>query len=216
MNIGVLGTGQVGQTIASKLAELGHEVSIGGRSADNERAQSWVAKTGGSARCGTFADVAAHGEVIFNCTLGEAAIQALELATADNLEGKVLVDVSNPLDFSQGMPPSLLVCNTDSLGERIQRAFPKARVVKALNTISSDVMVNPAKLGDEHATFLSGDDHEAKLVVRGILESFGWKQIVDLGDINTARGTEQYLPLWIRLMSALGTPNFNVKIVRAR
>lgn len=215
MKISILGTGMVGHALASKLASLDHEVCMGGRSEDNERAKAWVEKTGGSASNGTFAAAAEHGEVIFNCTLGTASLEALEQATAEHLDGKVLIDVSNPLDFSQGMPPSLTVSNTDSLAERIQRAYPDARVVKALNTINASVMVNPGVLGDgEHATFLSGNDHEAKLVVRGILESFGWKQIVDLGDITTARGTEQYLPLWVRMMSALGTPTFNIKIVQ--
>lgn len=215
MKIGVLGTGMVGQTLASKLAALGHEVVMGAREADNERAKNWVAKTGGSARHGTFADAAEHGEVIVNCTLGAGSIEALQRARAEHLDGKVIVDVSNPLDFSKGMPPTLFVDNDDSLAERIQRNFPKARVVKALNTVNANVMVDPGKVGDgEHATFLAGNDHEAKEIVRGILASFGWKQIIDLGDITTARGPEMYLPLWIRMWGALGSADFNIKIVR--
>ncbi len=215
MRIGILGTGMVGQTLASKLAALQHDVFMGAREANNERASGWVAKTGGTAQAGTFAAAAHYGDVLFNCTLGAGSHAALTAATAEHLAGKVLIDVSNPLDFSQGMPPRLSVSNDDSLGEQLQRAFPGVRVVKTLNTVNAGVMVDPARLGDgDHAIFMSGNDHEAKLIASGILQSFGWKQIIDLGDISTARGTEQYLPLWIRLWGALGTPNFNVKIVR--
>jgi 8-hydroxy-5-deazaflavin:NADPH oxidoreductase len=127
----------------------------------------------------------------------------------------VLVDIANPLDFSKGMPPTLFVSNDDSLGERIQRAFPELKVVKALNTMSCTVMVNPALLPGEHATFVSGNDAGAKAQVKQILtEGFGWKQVVDLGDITTARGTESFLPLWIRLWGALRTADFNVQIVK--
>lgn len=214
MRIGILGTGMVGQTIATKLASLQHDVFMGAREAGNERAAGWVAKVGGTAQAGTFAQAAHYGDVIFNCTLGDGSLAALT-AAGDHLAGKVLIDVSNPLDFSRGMPPRLSVSNDDSLGEQLQRAFPTVRVVKALNTVTASVMVDPARVGDgDHAIFVSGNDHEAKLVTTGILQSFGWKQIIDLGDIATARGTEQYLPLWIRLWGALGSAEFNVKIVR--
>jgi 8-hydroxy-5-deazaflavin:NADPH oxidoreductase len=216
MRIGMLGTGMVGQTLASKLASLGHDVFMGAREADNERARKWVEKTGGTAQRGTFAGAAHYGEVLFNCTLGAASLDALEQAGAEHLEGKVLVDVSNPLDFSKGMPPSLFVSNDDSLAEQLQRAYPKARVVKALNTINAGVMVDPGRIADgEHATFLSGNDSDAKEIVRGILASFGWKQIIDLGDVTSARGSEMYLPLWVRMWGALGDANFNIKIVRS-
>ncbi|MGC8785631.1 MAG: NADPH-dependent F420 reductase, partial [Armatimonadota bacterium] len=144
MNIGILGTGMVGQAIGAKLVELGHEVRMGSRTADNEKAAQWVAAHGPRASQGTFADAAKFGELLFNCTAGVASLQALEMAGAANLKGKILVDVANPLDFSRGMPPSLAVCNTDSLGEQIQLAFPEARVVKTLNTVNCNVMVNPA------------------------------------------------------------------------
>jgi len=217
LKIAVLGTGMVGETIGSKLAELGHEVKMGSRSATNEKALAWAKKAGSKASVGTFADAAAFGELVFNCTKGDATMAALELAGEANLSGKVLVDVSNPLDFSKGMPPSLLVSNTDSMAEQIQRKFPKAQVVKALNTMNCSVMVTPRQLKDTHQTFLSGNDAQAKAKVRGVLEQFGWtnEEIIDLGDVTTARGTEAWLLLWIRLMGAMKTPTFNLKLVKA-
>lgn len=215
MKIGVLGTGVVGTTIAGKLVSLGHEVKLGSRTANNEKAAAWVAKTGARASQGTFADAAAHGDIIFNCTLGDATFEVLNAAGASALEGKVLVDVSNPLDFSQGMPPTLSVFGRDSLGEQIQRAFPRTRVVKALNTINANVMVDPGRVPGEHATFVSGNDAEAKRQVTELLRGFGWKQVIDLGDITTARGTEAYLMLWLRMWGALGTADFNIAVVKA-
>src|SRR3990167_5831615 len=195
MKIAVLGTGMVGQAIGSRLAELGHEVRMGSRTAGNAKAVEWAKQAQGASE-GTFADTASFGEIVFNCTSGSASLDALAAAGADNLAGKVLVDVANPLDFSQGMPPTLSVCNTDSLGEQIQRAFPEARVVKALNTMNCNIMVNPALVGNgEHHTFLSGNDAEAKQQVKALLQSFGWQEacVLDLGDISTARGTEAWL-----------------------
>jgi predicted dinucleotide-binding enzyme len=217
MKIGVLGTGDVGKMLGQKLASLGHEVKMGSRTRGNEKALAWVKEAGERASEGTFADAAAFGEIVFNCTKGDVTLDVLASAGAENLSGKVLVDLSNPLDFSKGFPPSLFVSNTDSLGERVQAAFPRAKVVKALNTLAHPIMVNPRMLNDSHHTFLSGDDADAKNVMRGILESFGWRsdEIVDLGDITTARGTEMYLPLWVRLFGAKKSPMFNIKIVSA-
>ena len=213
MRIGVLGTGGVGQTLATKLVELGHEVTMGARSAGSEKAAGWAAAAGEGASEGSFADAAAHGELLFNCTAGAASLDALRAAGEGELSGKVLIDVANPLDFSQGMPPTLTVCNDDSLGEQIQREFPDARVVKALNTISSMVMVDPIEGTN---LFICGDDPSAKQEVVELLASFGWTadSIVDLGGIDAARGTEMYLALWIRLMGTQGTPQFNVAVVR--
>jgi predicted dinucleotide-binding enzyme len=217
MNIGVLGTGMVGTTIASKLVELGHAVKLGARDAKNEKAAAWAKQAAGSASHGTFADSARHGEIVFNCTLGSAALEVLRAAGAENLAGKILIDTSNPLDFSKGMPPTLFSGNTDSLGEAIQRELPNTKVVKALNTINCHVMVDPSRIPGDHDTFVSGNDAEAKARVIEILRGwFGWKHVIDLGDISTARGTESYLPLWVRLWGALGTPDFNVHIVRAK
>jgi len=215
MKIGVFGTGMVGETIATKLASLGHDVMLGARAATNEKAAAWVAKAGAHASQGTFADAAKHGELVFNCTRGDVAVEVVRSAGEGNLRGKVLVDVTNPLDFSKGMPPTLFTAGNDSLGEQLQRALPETKVVKTLNTINCQVMVDPARLGGDSDVFVSGNDAAAKATVSALLrEQFGWKSIVDLGDITTARGTEQYLPLWLRLWGALGTGDFNIKIVR--
>jgi len=216
MKIAVLGTGVVGKTVATKLVELGHTVTMGSRSADNEEADGWATEAGDLASNGTFADAAAAGELVFNCTAGERSIEALRAAGEEHLAGKVLVDVANPLDFSQGMPPTLTVSNTDSLGEQIQRTFPDAKVVKALNTVNCAVMVDPGRVSGEHDVFLCGDDDAAKARVREVLLSFGWPEgsIIDLGGITAARGMESYLPLWLRLMGALETADFNIKVAR--
>lgn len=210
MKIAVFGTGMVGQAIATKLVSLGHEVRMGSRTADNENAAKWSGENGAGASHGTFADAARHGEILFNCTAGAKSLAVLEAAGADNLRGKVLVDVANPLDFSNGMPPTLSISNDDSLGETIQRTFPDVKVVKALNTVNCQIMVDPARLSGEHDIFVSGNDTDAKKTVSGLLETFGWKRIVDLGDISTARGTESYLHFWLRMMQAFGTADFNI------
>lgn len=215
MKIAVLGTGMVGNTIASKLVQLGHEVKMGSRTSGNEKAVEWAKANGQKASNGTFSDAAEFGEIIFNCTAGAASLEALKLAGAKNLRGKILIDISNPLDFSKGMPPTLTVCNTDSLGEQIQRTFPEAKVVKTLNTINCNVMVNPNIIPGTHDIFMSGNDTTAKSKVHGILADWlGWKSVIDLGDITTARGTEMYLPLWIRLMAVNQTPHFNIRVTK--
>jgi predicted dinucleotide-binding enzyme len=215
MKIGVLGTGMVGSTIASKLVEVGHEVKIGSRTAQNEKALEWANGAGERGSSGTFADAAAFGELVFNCTNGAGAVDAVRAAGADNLRGKVLIDITNPLDFSHGMPPSLFTGNTDSLGEQIQRELPDTRVVKTLNTMNCKIMVNPSRVPGDHDVFMSGNDAEAKAKVREVLTGwFGWKDVIDLGDITTARGTESYLPLWLRLWGAFGTADLNIKVVR--
>lgn len=215
MKLGVLGTGMVGNTIATKLVQLGHEVKMGSRTAGNEKAVQWAKANGAKASNGTFAEAAEFGEIIFNCTAGSASLEALKLAGAKNLKGKILVDISNPLDFSKGMPPTLTVCNTDSIGEQIQRAFPDAKVVKTLNTINCNVMVTPHIVPGPHDIFMSGNDAKAKAKVREIVTDwFGWKSVIDLGDITTARGPEMYLALWVRLMAVNQTPNFNIRIVK--
>lgn len=216
MKIAVLGTGMVGDTIGSKLIETGHAVMMGSRTVDNEKARAFVAKHKINASAGTFADAAAFGEIIFNCTSGSGSIEALRLAGEANLEGKIIVDISNPLDFSKGMPPSLSIVNTNSLGEEIQKTFPAVKVVKTLNTLWCGLMVNPAMInGGDHHIFMSGNDADAKQQVKEILKSFGWfeKNILDLGNITTARGTEMYLPLWLSIYGATNNGAFNIKIV---
>jgi 8-hydroxy-5-deazaflavin:NADPH oxidoreductase len=202
VRIGVLGTGVVGTTIAGKLRELGHDVLIGSRTAGEDAVP--------------FADAAAHGELVFNCTNGNASLDALGAAGAENLAGKVLVDVANVLDFSQGRPPLVGVSTGDSLGERIQRAFPEARVVKALNTVNANVMVDPGVVPGEHDLFLCGNDEQAKTQVAELLRSFGWppERILDLGDITAARAQELYVTLWVRLMGVTEGAAFNIRVVR--
>lgn len=205
----------VGNAIGTKLIQLGHEVKMGSRTPSNEKAAEWVKANGPKASQGTFADAAAFGEIIFNCTAGTASIEALKQAGERNLQSKILIDISNPLDFSRGMPPTLTICNTDSVGEQIQRAFPNVKVVKTLNTVNCNVMVNPSLVPGDHDVFLSGNDAAAKSKVREVLTQwFGWKSVIDLGDISTARGTEMYLPLWVRLYALFQKPNFNIKVVK--
>jgi predicted dinucleotide-binding enzyme len=216
MRIGVLGTGVVGQTIGTGFVKLGHDVRLGSRSATNDKAAKWVTENGAHASQGTFADAAAFGDIVFNCTSGGASLEALREAGADNVADKALVDVANPLDFSHGMPPTLSVCNTDSLAERIQAAFPRAKVVKTLNTMNAAVMVNPASVPGEHDVFVSGNDRGAKALVTELLRELGWRNVIDLGDITTARGTEMLLPIWLRLWGAFNTPQINFHVAHAK
>ena len=214
MKVGILGSGMVGQATGSIVAELGHKVMLGTR--DVTKLQDWLNQVGGNVQAGSFAETAAHGEILFNATNGGGSLQALSMAGEANLNGKILVDISNPLDFSHGMPPSLFVSNTDSLGEQIQRTYPNLKVIKTLNTVTASLMVNPRQLADgEHHIFVSGNDIEAKTQVVNLLTTwFGWKHIIDLGDISTARGTEMYLPIWLRWWGTLGTGMLHIKVVR--
>ena len=227
MRIGILGTGIVGRTLAEGFAAAGHDVAIGTRGVaalmartDTDRMGSppfatWHADHA-NIGVATFADAAAHGELLVNATVGAGSIDALTAAGTSNLAGKVLIETANPLDFSQGFPPSLFVGNTDSLAEQIQRAVPDVRVVKSLNTVSAALMVDPGALaGADHTMFLCGNDEAAKNEVAGLLrEAFGWRDILDLGDLSSARAMEAHLMLWTRLIGPAGTHLFNVKVVR--
>lgn len=228
MKIGVFGTGVVGQVIAEKLESLGHDVMLGTRDVQQSMAREAKDNSGRPAlkdwmaahskvKLGTFAEAAVHGEMIVNATNGFGAMEALKLAGEQNLGSKVMLDISNPLDFSKGFPPSLSVCNTDSLGEQLQRAFPQLRVVKGLNTLTCFLMVAPRNLPGTHHIFLCGNDADAKAEVRKLLGTFGWAdaEMIDLGDITNARGTEQLLPIWVRLYGKFQNPMFNFSIVRA-
>jgi 8-hydroxy-5-deazaflavin:NADPH oxidoreductase len=228
MRIAILGTGTVGRTIGGRLDELGHDVVIGTRDVGETLARTERDAMGNppyaewqqghpNVRLASLADAGAHGELVVNATAGEASLAALESARADNLADKVIVDVANSLDFSQGRPPVLSVANTDSLGEQIQRAHPEARVVKTLNTMGAAIMIEPSRLPGEHHVFVAGDDPDAKETVKGLLREVGWADtsIIDLGGIRAARATEMYLPLWLSLYGALGTGDFNIGIVRA-
>jgi len=226
MKVAVLGTGMVGRSLAGRLSELGHEVAVGTR-----EVTATLARTGpdahGTAPYGVwaqdhpdvtlanFTEVATSAELVVNATSGDVSMSTLNAVGETTLAGKILLDISNPLDFSEGFPPKLFVKDTDSLGERIQAAFPQLKVVKALNTLTASLMVNPAALADgDHSVFVCGNDSEAKQTVVELLASFGHTDIIDLGDITNARGTEMYLGIWTRLMAALGTSMFNVKVVR--
>jgi 8-hydroxy-5-deazaflavin:NADPH oxidoreductase len=225
MTYAVLGTGTVGRAIAGRLAELGHRVTVGTRDPEATLARTepdgmgnppyaaWAAEHP-DVQVATFADAAAGAQVVVHAGSGVAALDLLASAGADNLAGKVLIDISNPLDFSAGFPPTLFVKDTDSLGEQIQRAFPQARVVKTLNTLTADLMVHPDTLPEASSVFVSGDDVEAKAIATAMLTELGHTDVIDLGDITTARGAEMLLPVWLRLMGSLGTATFNFKIVR--
>ena len=203
----------VGETLGSKFTQLGHQVKMGSRTSNNESAAKWVKATGPNASQGTFADATAFGEMVFICLKGAVFLDIAKTLETAALTGKVLVDVSNPLDFSRGMPPSLSICNTNSLGEEVQKALPSAKVVKTLNIVNCEVMVDPAKGG--HPTMLiCGNDGEAKNKVTALLKAMGWRDILDLGDITKARGTEMLLPLWLNLLGSFGNPHFGFKIVR--
>jgi predicted dinucleotide-binding enzyme len=226
MKIGILGTGIVGQSIAEKLVQLGHKVMMGTRDKDATLAKSgkdamgrpafgeWI-KNNSNVQLGVYSEAASFGELLVNATSGVGSIDALKSAGENNMANKILLDISNPLDFSKGMPPTLTICNTDSLGEQIQRTFPKVKVVKGLNTLNAYLMTNPKLLPEPTNLFLNGNDAAAKAEVKKLLMSFGWNEndIIDMGDISTARGTEQILPIWVRLWGTLQTPMFNFKIV---
>lgn len=214
MNIGIFGSGTVAQTVGGKLVALGHSVVFGSR--DPGKLAGWIAGLSGQARAGSYAEAAAHGEVLINATAGGGSLEALAAAGVERMQGKILIDIANPLDFSQGFPPSLSISNTDSLAEQIQRTYPSLKVVKALNTVAASLMIDPQHLADgDHHLFMSGNDADAKQQVDAWLRAwFGWRHIIDLGDITTARGTEMLLPIWVRLFAKFGTPTFNFKIVQ--
>ena len=215
MNIAVLGTGSVGTTLAGKLVALGHTVKMGSREAGNEKASAWVESAGRNASSGTFADAARFGEIVFNATAGAGAVEAVRAAGRENLKGKIVIDVSNPLDFSRGMPPRLFTAaDGDSLAERIQAELPDSKVVKTLNTINASVMVDPARVHGESDVFLCGNDSAAKQRVASLLGDFGWKNVVDLGGLASARGMEAYVLCWLHLWGAQKTADFNLQIVR--
>ena len=220
MNIGVLGTGMVGETIATALTEKGHNVRMGNRSANNEKAAAWVKKSNNHATQGDFNDAAAFGEIVFLCLNGEHALDAVRSVDADSINGKIVIDVTNPLDFSKGMPPQLLegLSNSNSLGEEIQKAWTAARVVKVFNTVNANVMVNPKLVNSgDHTLFICGNDADAKNKMKHFLvDTFGWRpeNLLDLGPIQSARTTEAYVPFWVSLMQAVGTPMFSIKVVK--
>jgi predicted dinucleotide-binding enzyme len=218
MKIAVLGTGMVGNALGTKLVQIGHEVTMGSRSANNAAAQKWASSLGENARTTTFRDAAEFGEVVISCTGGMYSIEALQSVGAEPLRNKILIDVSNPLQQDKDGSMILGFCNTESLGERIQRAFPQTSVVKALNTVNCDIMIEPSRVPGDHNLFICGNDPAAKKQVTQYLNDwFGWKpqNVIDLGKITAARGTEMMMPLWMRLLQGVvGHPHFNYQIIR--
>lgn len=226
MKIGIIGTGIVGRTHAEKLIELKHEVMLGTRSVERTLAEDKPNSTINRsfrdwqtshplAKIGTFNQATEFGEIIYNVLRGEIVIDVFSGLKKANLDDKIIIDIANALDFSKGMPPLLLVRDGNSLGEQLQKLLPTTKVVKTLNTVSAPLQINPALLADgDHQIFMSGNSLEAKKMVETILRSYGWKNILDLGDITTARGTEMMMPIWLRLWEALGTPLFNYKIIK--
>lgn len=220
MNIGVLGTGMVGETIATALTEKGHNVRMGSRSATNEKAAEWVKKSNDRATQGNFNDAAAFGDIVFLCLNGAHALDAVRSIDAENVASKIVIDVTNPLDFTHGMPPGILdgLGNSTSLGEEIQKVLPGAYIVKTFNTINCNLMVDPKLVNNgDHTLFICGNDTDAKNKVKHFLvDTFGWKadNLLDLGGIKSARVTEAYVPLWVSIMQASGSPMFNIKIVK--
>lgn len=214
MKIGILGTGMVGKNIGRKLAELGHEVMMGSRTSNNQSAIEWASQNGPKAAHGTFEDAAKFGGMLFLCVKGDAAKEAIEKAGIGNFKGKIVVDITNPLSFQEGREPLLFVSNTSSLSEDVQKTIPDALVVKTLNMVSSSVMTDPKKAVGEASMFISGNDSEAKAKVKKVLQDFGWKDVLDLGDIKAARGMEMLLPIWLRLWGTLQDGDFAFKIAR--
>lgn len=211
MRCAVLGTGSVGRTLAARLVELGHDVRLGTRDPSTTRSRDDWTELPGVALT-TFADATAGADLVIHAGSGTAALDLL--AQAGDLTGKVLLDISNPLDFSAGFPPTLSVKDTDSLGEQVQRAFPDTFVVKSLNTLTAGLMARPDRLPEATTVFVSGDDAGAKRLVTGLLTELGHRDVLDLGGIETARGVEMWMPLWLRVMGAVGTADFNIKVVR--
>ncbi len=226
MKVAVLGTGMVGQTFAQKLASQGHQVMMGTRNVkdtkdrqtSNNNFGEWLQKNP-DVNLGTFADAVSFGEIVFNVLNGGGVKDAINACNKSDFDEKIIIDISNPLDFSKGFPPTLSegLNNSNSLGEEIQTTLPNAKVVKTLNTMNCNIMVDPSSVnGGKHTNFICGNNAEAKEQVKSILNSFGWdnENILDLGDISNARGTEGIVPLWARIYNATQTATFNFQIMK--
>ncbi|MFJ9819025.1 NADPH-dependent F420 reductase [Streptomyces sp. NPDC101151] len=216
MRYAVLGTGEVGRTLGGRLVELGYDVTLGSRTRDNPIAAEWATAAGGRAHAGAFSDAAAAADMVLTAVGGRVALDALRAAGAEHLAGKVVVDVCNPLSFEDGQL-RLDPVESDSVAEQIQRAFPDARVVKAMNTVNCQVMVDPGRVPGEHNLFVCGDDAGAKQQVTELLGEIGWPagRVLDLGGIRSARAMEMLLPLWFGLFQKFGHADFNFEVRRA-
>jgi hypothetical protein len=196
MRYGVLGTGDVGQAIGRGLVTLGHDVMMGSRDPQNAKARSWADALGPKASVGSFADAAKFGEVVVLATLGVANAEVIKLAGPGNMFGKIVVDTTNPLDFSQGMPPRLAISGEDSGGEEVQRLIPGAKVVKCFNTVGNALMFRPDLAGGPPDMFIAGNSDEAKAAVARLLSDFGWG-VVDTGGITSSRYLEAMCLVWV-------------------
>jgi len=215
MKIGILGSGPVGRSLGKGFASNGHDVRLGSRTPGKQEVQDWLKTTKGKVSAGTFSEAAAHGEIVVLCLLGEATENAIKLAGMRNFDGKLVIDATNPLDFSSGMPPSLFVGTTDSLGERVQRMLPNAKVVKCFNTVNNQTMTNPKMKEGLPDMIICGNDEGAKRQVAGLLKEFGWGQPIDIGAIDGARWLEAYTALWVRLAMKLGNWTVAARILRS-
>ncbi|MDF2747690.1 MAG: oxidoreductase [Propionibacteriaceae bacterium] len=213
MRMAVIGTGMVGRTLGEGLAKAGHDIVVGTRDPARTRARDEWGAT--SLSLASYGQIGVGADLFINATSGDASLEALQAVGDDALAGKVLIDVANALDRSSGFPPTLFVCNTDSLAEQLQRAFPRTKVVKAFNTMTAAVMVNPGAVGRGDTTvFVAGNDADARATVAAVATDLGWTDVMDLGDLTAARGLEMWVSLWLRLLMALGGPMFNIKVVR--
>ena len=209
MQIAILGTSAVGPALGKAFTAAGHDVTIGTRDPVQTRArEQWA---GVDLPLAAYRDLEA--DVFINATSGSGSLAALE-AVGDAVNGKVVIDTSNPLDHSQGFPPSLFVSNTDSLAEQLQRALPKVRLVKMFNTMANEVMVNPRGLSEDSTIFVAGNDPDARQTAAALAADLGWADVFDLGDLTGARALEMFIPLWVRMYVQLGRPNFNIKVIR--
>lgn len=204
MRVGVVGSGEVARRLAEGFCGRGHEVMIGSRDPDKAELRDWLSGDGRGIEAGSFEQAAAHGELIVLAVLGSAAEEAIAGAGPDNFRGKVVIDAMNPLDFSGGFPPKLSISGEDSLGERVQRALPDARVVKAFNTIGNPYFVDPSFSEGQPTMLIAGDDQEAKDTVRNVLTDFGWSDTVDIGGIEGSRELEAICIVWVKIGGARG------------
>jgi predicted dinucleotide-binding enzyme len=213
--VGILGSGDVGQALGRGFASHGYDVKIGSRTPQSEKLKSWAKECQGKASTGTFGEAAAHGEILVLATLGTAAEEVINLSGREKFAGKLVIDATNPLDFSKGMPPGLFVGTTDSLGERVQRLLPTAKVVKCFNTVNNQTMINPKMNEGMPDMVICGNDEGAKRQIAGILKEFGWTEPIDIGGIDGARWLEAYTALWVRLALKLGNWGIAAKFLKA-
>jgi predicted dinucleotide-binding enzyme len=213
--VGVIGSGDVGQALGRGFASRGYKVKIGSRTPNSEKLKVWMEKCEGEVSVGTFSEVAAHGEILVLATLGTGVEEAINLSGRDKFARKLVIDATNPLDFSRGMPPGLFVGTTDSLGERVQRMLPSAKVVKCFNIVNYQTMVNPKKSEGLPDMLICGNDEDAKRRVAEILREFGWGEPIDIGGIDGARWLEAYTALWVRLAVKLGNWTIAAKFLKS-